>query len=88
VVAAEGPTRPKKPETNGGRRSVARQAGLDHQPEARAGAARCQDSLGLHREIAALYSNKGRPAIANRFLIGLSRVKHICGLSDEGVSDR
>ncbi len=39
-------------------------------------------------EIAPLYSAQGRPGIATRFVIGLLLLKHIYGLSDEGVCER
>ena len=39
-------------------------------------------------EIAPLYSDKGRPGIETRFVIGLLLFKHIYGLSDEGVCER
>ena len=39
-------------------------------------------------EIAPLYSENGRPGIETRFMIGLLLLKHICGLSDEGVCER
>src|ERR1700688_3213115 len=39
-------------------------------------------------EIAPLYSDKGRPGSPTRFAIGLLLLKHIYGLSDEGVRDR
>src|SRR5208283_4089588 len=39
-------------------------------------------------EIAPLYSDHGRPGIATRFVIGLLLLKHIYGLSDEGVCER
>src|SRR5258708_33471863 len=39
-------------------------------------------------EIAPLYSEHGRPGIATRFLIGLLLLKHIYGLSDEGMGER
>ena len=39
-------------------------------------------------EIAPLYSEKGRPGIPTRFVIGLLLLKHIYGLSDEGVCER
>ena len=42
----------------------------------------------IDREIAPLYSDKGRPGIATRFVIGLLLLKHIYGLSDEGVCER
>ena len=37
----------------------------------------------IDREIAPLYSAKGRPGIESRFVIGLLLLKHIYGLSDE-----
>ena len=39
-------------------------------------------------EIAPRYSDKGRPGIETRFVIGLLLLKHIYGLSDEGVCER
>ena len=42
----------------------------------------------LDGEIAPLYSDKGRPGIATRFAIGLLLLKHIYGLSDDGVCER
>src|ERR1700756_2238833 len=39
-------------------------------------------------EIAPLYSDKGRPGIETRFVIGLLLLKHIYGLSDESVCER
>ena len=42
----------------------------------------------IDREIAPLYSAKGRPGIESRFVIGLLLLKHIYGLSDEGVCER
>jgi len=39
-------------------------------------------------EIAPLYSDQGRPGIETRFMIGLLLLKHIYGLSDEGVCAR
>src|SRR5437762_7938626 len=39
-------------------------------------------------EIAPLYSVNGRPGIETRFMIGLLLLKHIYGLSDEGVCER
>ena len=46
------------------------------------------DWAWLDEEIALLYSEKGRPGIATRFVIGLLLLKHIYGLSDEGVCER
>jgi len=42
----------------------------------------------IDQEIAPLYSDKGRPWIETRFVIGLLLLKHIYGLSDEGVCER
>jgi len=42
----------------------------------------------IDREVAPLYSENGRPGIATRFVIGLLLLKHIYGLSDEGVCER
>ena len=39
-------------------------------------------------EVAPLYSDQGRPGIETRFVIGLMLLKHIFGLSDEGVCER
>src|SRR5205807_767921 len=39
-------------------------------------------------EIAPLYSDKGRPGIKTRFVIGLLLLKHIFALSDEEVCER
>src|SRR4249920_1401426 len=39
-------------------------------------------------EIAPLYSDQGRPGIETRFAVGLLLLKHIYGLSDEGVCER
>jgi len=42
----------------------------------------------IDNEIAPLYSENGRPGIESRFMIGLLLLKHIYGLSDEGVCER
>ena len=42
----------------------------------------------IDSEIAPLCSDKGRPGIETRFVIGLLLLKHIYGLSDEGVCER
>lgn len=39
-------------------------------------------------ELADLFSDQGRPAVATRFMVGLLFLKHIYGLSDEAVCDR
>ena len=45
--------------------------------------------MGLdRRRDRALYSENGRPGIETRFIIGLLLLKHIYGLSDEGVCER
>src|SRR5437016_10249297 len=42
----------------------------------------------IDEEIAPLYSENGRPGIETRFMIGLLLLKHIYGLSDEGICER
>ena len=42
----------------------------------------------IDREVAPLYSDNSRPGIETRFVIGLLLLKHIYGLSDEGVCER
>ena len=39
-------------------------------------------------EITPLYSDQGRPGVETRFVIGLLLLKHVYGLSDEGVCER
>ena len=39
-------------------------------------------------ELAGFYRDSGRPAVPTRFMIGLLLLKHIYGLSDEGVCER
>jgi transposase, IS5 family len=39
-------------------------------------------------EVAPLYSENGRPGIETRFVIGLLLLKHVYGLSDEGICER
>ena len=46
------------------------------------------DWAWIDGEIAPLYSENGRPGIETRFVIGLLLLKHIYGLSDEGVCER
>jgi len=46
------------------------------------------DWVWIDGEIAPLYSDNGRPAIETRFMIGLLLLKHMFGLSDEGVCER
>ena len=42
----------------------------------------------LDEEIAPCFSDEGRPGVASRYLPGLLLLKHIYGLSDEGVCER
>ena len=46
------------------------------------------DWAWIDGEIAPLYSDNGRPGIESRFVIGLLMLKHMFGLSDEGVCER
>ena len=46
------------------------------------------DRAWIDDEMAPLYSDKGRPGIASRFVIGLLLLKHMFGPSDEGVCER
>jgi IS5 family transposase len=46
------------------------------------------DWAWIDGEIAPLYSDNGRPGIESRFVIGLLLLKHMFGLSDEGVCER
>lgn len=46
------------------------------------------DWAWVDAEIAPLYSENGRPGIETRFVVGLLLLKHIHGLSDEGVCER
>ena len=46
------------------------------------------DLAWIDGEMAPLYSDKGRPGIESRFVVGLLLLKHMFGLSDEGVCER
>jgi IS5 family transposase len=46
------------------------------------------DWAWIDSEIAPLYSERGRPGIETRFVIGLLMLKHMFGLSDEAVCER
>lgn len=46
------------------------------------------DWAWLDEEVAPLYSEKGRPGIETRFVVGLLLLKHVYALSDEGVCER
>jgi IS5 family transposase len=81
--------RPKKHETTGAsdlfRARLDQIINLKHELAQLAGRI---DWEWVDREIAPLYSEKGRPGIETRFAIGLLLLKHIYGLSDEGVCER
>ena len=81
--------RPKKPETTGAsdlfRARLDQIINLKHEL-VQLGAQIDWD--WIDHEIAPLYSDKGRPGIETRFVIGLLLLKHIYGLSDEGVCER
>lgn len=46
------------------------------------------DWAWIDGELAARFSDVGRPGTASRFMVGLLLLKHIYGLSDEGVCER
>lgn len=46
------------------------------------------DGAWIDGEIALLHSDKGRPGIESRFVIGLLLLKYMFGLSHEGVCER
>ena len=81
--------RPKKPETTRSgdlfRARLDQIINLKHELAQLAGQV---DWDFIDGEIAPLYSEKGRPGIETRFAIGLLLLKHIYGLSDEGVCER
>jgi len=81
--------RPKKPETTSEgdlfRARLDQIINLKHELVQLAGKI---DWDWIDREIAPLYSDKGRPGVETRFVIGLLLLKHIYGLSDEGVCER
>ena len=89
MVASEGTMRPKKPKTTGEgdlfRARLEQIINMKHELVQLAGKI---DWDWIDREIAPLYSDKGRPGIATRFVIGLLLLKHIYDLSDEGVCER
>ena len=81
--------RPKKHETT--RSGDLFRARLDQIINLKHELAQLADSIDwdwIDDEIAPLYSEKGRPGIETRFAIGLLLLKHIYGLSDEGVCER
>src|SRR6476620_6373383 len=81
--------RPKKPRTTG--EGDLFRAQLDHIINMRHELVQLASKVDwdwIDDEIAPLYSDKGRPGIETRFVIGLLLLKHIYGLSDEGVCER
>src|SRR5205823_151100 len=89
LAASEGAMRPKKHETTGSadlfRARLDQIINMRHELVQLAGKI---DWEFIDGEIAPLYSDSGRPGIATRFVIGLFLLKHISGLSDEGVCER
>jgi transposase, IS5 family len=89
VVASEGTMRPKQHEVTGSsdlfRARLDQIINLKHELVQLAAKI---DWQWIDREIAPLYGDKGRPGIETRFVIGLLLLKHIYGLSDEGVCER
>ena len=81
--------RPKKHETTGSgdlfRARLDQIINLKHELAQLAGKV---DWDWIDGEIAPLYSDNGRPGVETRFVIGLLLLKHIYGLSDEGVCER
>src|SRR6201981_3156042 len=81
--------RPRKPQTTGEgdlfRARLEQIINMKHELVQLAGEI---DREWIDSEIAPLYSDKGRPGIETRFVIGLLLLKHIYGLSDEGVCER
>jgi len=81
--------RPKKHETTGGadlfRSRLDQIINMKHELVQLAGKL---DWGWLDTEIAPLYSEKGRPGIESRFVIGLLLLKYIFALSDEQVCER
>ena len=87
MVAAEGTTRPKKHQTTGSndlfRARRDQIINMKHELVLFAGRI---DWDWIDGEIAPLYS--GRRGIETRFMIGLLLLKHVYGLSDDGVCER
>jgi len=81
--------RPKKHETTGSadlfRARLDQIINLKHELVQLAGRI---DWAWIDSEISPLYSERGRPGIETRFVIGLFLLKHIYGLSDEAVCER
>jgi transposase, IS5 family len=89
MAASEATMRPKQPKTTGGsdlfRARLDQIINLRHELVQLAGKL---DWGWLDDEIAGLYSDKGRPGIESRFVIGLFLLKHIFALSDDQVCER
>jgi IS5 family transposase len=89
LAASEGAMRPKKHETTGSvdlfRARLDQIIYMRHELVQLAGKI---DWEFIDGEIAPLYSDSGRPGISTQFVIGLFLLKHIYGLSDEGVGER
>jgi transposase, IS5 family len=86
---AEAAMRPKKPQTTG--EGDLFRARLDQIINMRNELVQLASKIDwdwIDHEIAPLYSDKGRPGIETRFVVGLLLLKHIYGLSDEGVCER
>src|ERR1700760_2492386 len=81
--------RPKKHETTGSgdlfRARLEQIINMKHELVLLAGKIEWQ---WIDSEIAPLYSDKGRPGIETRFVVGLLLLKQIYGLSDEGGCER
>jgi IS5 family transposase len=89
MAASEDTMRPKKHETTmSGDLFRARLEQIINMKHELAQLAGRIDWEWLDGEIAPLYSDKGRPGIESRFVIGLLLLKQIYGLSDEGVCER
>src|SRR6476469_6799363 len=89
MVVSEETMRPNKPKTTGEgdlfRARLDQIINLKHELVLLAGAI---DWDWIDGEIAPLYSEMWRPGSESRFAIGLLLLKHIYGLSDEGVCER
>jgi len=81
--------RPKTPEPSGSGDLF--RARLDQIVNMRHELARLSDEIDwawVDERLADLYHDNGRPAVPTRFMVGLLFLKHIYGLSDEGVCER
>jgi hypothetical protein len=89
IAASENTIRPKKHEATGEgdlfRARLDQIINMKHELVQLAGKI---DWAWIDGEMAPLYSDKGRPGIESRFVVGLLLLKHMFGLSDEGVCER